>query len=515
MQIDSKYQPMAARYRTLRACESGCENIIRSILGMRKEIALVSLLYIIYNINMRGINSGDTWPAAMLPFAMLSQRTIYLDMFANFFQSLSFNPYMVILSEGHYLSFYPIVIPVLITPLYAIPYLLLNLLQLPLDMLNTSFYLLVFIMEKLFASLIAVTSVVFCFLGWKEIMRREIAYICAVIYALATNTWVTSSQALWQQGMVELIISILMFLIIVNEKNRSDGKIIFMGVFSGLFIFNRPSDSLLLLPVLTYALYLGKKSFLYYLGSGVLSGLPFLAYNLFFFQHFFGGYANLLSEFTLSSSFMVNLGGLLISPSRGMLIFSPILLLSLFAYPRIKDIDAESLRVFLYMAGISILLQLIVYGCFRVWWAGHCYGPRFLVCLLPFLVTYVGLFLNGWLYFDRIRGKDVICLALVAVLLIWSIFVQAVGAFCYPNGNWDGAPKNVDLTPDRLWDWNDNQISRSLHSGPIIVNPIKIFSFFSGHSDSHQINNDKNRSIGWSKLDEEGIIGGLKGYGCS
>jgi hypothetical protein len=236
---------------------------------------------------------------------------------------------------------------------------------------------------------------------------------------------------------------------------------------------------------------------------------------MFFFQNVFGGYANLLSEFTLSSSFMVNLSGLLISPSRGLLIFSPILLLSLFAYPRIKDIDAESLRTFLYMAGISILMQLAVYGCFRVWWAGHCYGPRFLVCLLPFLVTFVGLFLNGWLHFDRIRGKEVIYLALVAILLIWSIFVQAVGAFFYPNGNWDGTPQNVDLSPDRLWDWNDNQISRSLHSGPIIVNPIKILSLFSGNSDSHQINDDKNRSIGWSKLDEEGIIGELKGYGYS
>lgn len=464
---------------------------------------------------MRAINSGDTWPAAMLPFSILSQGTFYLDIFANFFQSLNFDPHMIVLSEGHYLSFYPIVIPVLITPLYVIPYLSLNFLQFPLDMLDTTFYLIVFIFEKLFASLIAVASVVFCFLAWKQLMRKEIAYICAAIYAFATNSWVTSSQALWQQGMVELILSILIYLTIINEKNRSDRNIIYMGILSGLFIFNRPSDSLLMLPVLTYVMLLGKKSFSYYAASGMFSGFPFLIYNLYFFQSFFGGYANLLSDFSLGSSFLFNLCGLLISPSRGLLIYSPILILSLFAYPMIKGIEGQGLRLFLKMAGISILLQIFVYSSFKVWWAGHCYGPRFLVCILPFLVTYIGLFLNGWLHFGRIRGKSMAYLSLVGMLMIWSVFVQAIGVFCYPNGNWDGTPENVDFSPERLWDWKDNQIARSLNSGPIIVNPLKIFGFISRDGELQQTSNDTNRSIGWSKLDKEGIIGGLKGYGRS
>jgi hypothetical protein len=502
---------MSSGCKISREMREGCGNIPKSILGIRSGLVLFILIYIIYNINMRTINSGDTWPASMLPFAILGQRTLYLDMFSNFFQSLDFTPHMVVVSEGHYLSIYPIVIPVLLTPLYVIPHLLLNLLQFPLDMLNTSFYLLVFIIEKLFASLIAATSVVFCFLAWKELIRREMAFLCAGIYAFATNTWATSSQALWQQGMVELILSILIFLTIINEKKRSDRKIIFMGILSGLFIFNRPSDSLLMLPVLVYAFHLGKRHFLYYMVSGALSGFPFLAYNLFFFHNVFGGYGDQLSEFTLGSSFLVNMSGLLFSPSRGLLIYSPILLLSLLGYMRIRDIDARSLRLFFYVAGFSILLELIVYSSFREWWGGSCYGPRFLVCLLPFLVTYIGLYLNGWLHLGCIKGKDILYLCLIAVILIWSIFVQVVGVFFYPNGNWDGSPQAVDLSPNRLWDWNDNPINRCLHSGPIIVNPFKIFGFLSGH-DSHQVIDETNKSIGWSRLNDEGIIGGLKGY---
>lgn len=510
--------------------------ILSYIAEKRKGIILILFTYIIYNINMRAINSGDTWPAAMLPFSILSQGTLYLDMFADFFQSLNFDPHMVLLSDGHFLSFYPIVIPVLITPFYIIPYSLFNLIHLPLNMLDSSFYLAIFILEKIFASLISVASVVFCYLSLKELIRREIAYICAAIYAFATNTWVTSSQALWQQGMVELILSVLIFLTIINEKNRSNINIIYMGILSGLFMFNRPSDTPLLLPFLVYVLLIGKRTFLYYLFFSVFSGFPFLVYNLYFFKNIFGGYTNLLSDFSLGTSILMNLSGLMISPSRGLLIYSPILILSLFGYTHIKEIDGWNLKLFLKIAGISILLQLLVYGSYRIWWAGHCYGPRFLVCILPFLVVYIGLFLNGWLRFDRIRGKYLVYLCLIGLLLIWSVSVQVIGAFCYPNGNWDGTPEDVDLG-ERLWDWNDNQITRSIQAGPIIVNPFVIFSIVfddeslpqtgnitnrsicvSQNNDSfmdnrlQQTSNGANRSIGWGKLEREGIIGGLKGY---
>lgn len=490
---------------------TGCGNILRYISAIKRNFILFILIYIIYNLNMRTINSGDTWPASMLPFAILSQRTLYLDMYSNFFHSLNFTPHMVVLSCGHYLSIYPIVIPVLLTPLYAIPYLMLNQLHFPLDMLNLSFYLLIFIMEKLFASFIAATSVVFCFLAWKELVRREIAALCAGIYAFATNTWATSSQALWQQGMVELILSMLIFLIIINEKKRSDSKIILIGLLSGLFIFNRPSDSLLMLPVLVYAFRLGKRQFIYYMACGALSGLPFLSYNLIFFHNVFGGYADHLSEFAFGIEILMNMCGLLFSPGRGLLVYSPILLLSLIGFLRIRDIDNRNLRLFFYAAGISIILEFIVYGSFRVWWAGNCYGSRFLVCLMPFLVTYIGLYLNGWLHLGRIQGKDILSICLIAAILIWSVFVQVVGVFFYPNGDWDDSPQPVDSSPNRLWDWSDNPIVRCLHSGPIIVNPSKIFGFLLGHNSS-QIINDTDKSIGWSKLNKEGFIGGLNGY---
>jgi len=44
--------------------------------------------------------------------------------------------------------------------------------------------------------------------------------------------------------------------------------------------------------------------------------------------------------------------------------------------------------------------------------------------------------------------------------------VQFIGAFYYPNGDWDGNP-NVDHHPEKLWDWSDTQIIRTFSAGMI------------------------------------------------
>jgi hypothetical protein len=66
------------------------------------------------------------------------------------------------------------------------------------------------------------------------------------------------------------------------------------------------------------------------------------------------------------------------------------------------------------------------------------------------------------------------------VILAWSVFAQIVGAFYYPGGNWDGDP-NIDQHPERLWDFEDTQITRAIKAGPappvIILNLISLAKY--------------------------------------
>ncbi len=96
------------------------ELIIRSIKSLiefirRHEIlCLFCLVYLVYNINGRTMTAGDTIPASLLPFSILENHNLYLDQFSNYYELNSDSTYFLAKTKDHFLSFYPIVTPILI-----------------------------------------------------------------------------------------------------------------------------------------------------------------------------------------------------------------------------------------------------------------------------------------------------------------------------------------------------------------------------------------------------------------
>ena len=431
-------------------------------------LCLFCLVYFVYNINFRPIPSGDTIPASLLPFSILEDHSLYFDRFYHYYAFNNYGIYFFANNGGHYLSSYPIVIPVLVTPFYVIPYVFLKLNSCPIDLFYPGFSLTVSIMEKLSASLIASVSVVFVYLALKELVPRRTSAFVALIFAFGTNTWTISSQALWQHGLGELLLAASIFLVLLNEKQASNRLIILLGTLSGLFVFNRPADAILLIPFIYYILRLNDMRIGYYIFGALLSGIPFLLYNIHYFGNLFGGYSTLLNSFDFSSEIFARLMGLLFSPSRGLFVYTPVMLLSILGFFNIFKLSSKRTKEFLLLLGVSCLAQVFMYSAFNIWWAGGCYGPRFLTDMLPALTIYLGVFINKINFNVKVR-KNMVAYIAIFLILIWSLCVQFVGAFYYPSGNWDGEP-NVDYHPDRLWDWKDTQITRTFNAG--MVSPL-------------------------------------------
>src|SRR5262249_47664138 len=70
--------------------------------------------------------------------------------------------------------------------------------------------------------------------------------------------------------------------------------------------------------------------------------------------------------------------GLLVSPNRGLLIFSPIVLLVAAGIAR--SLGSADLRMGWLLSGGAILF--VVYASYSVWWGGFTFGPRYLLDLL-------------------------------------------------------------------------------------------------------------------------------------
>ncbi len=236
--------------------------------------------------------------------------------------------------------------------LYIIPYIYLKLNQYSCRHVPSCFSMIVMIMQKLSASLIAHPICYFRLFVAERIAGRRTAFIVAMVFAFATNTWTISSQALWQHGLVELFLAISIFLVLRYEKHSSNRLIICLGILSGLFLFNRPIDSILLISVIYYIFAMKGEKLYIILFRSLISSIPFIFYNLNFFGSFFGGYSLLLSGFDLSSDMISRLIGLLISPSRGLFIYTPIILLSILGYFKIYRLSNKKIKDFLLILGL-------------------------------------------------------------------------------------------------------------------------------------------------------------------
>ncbi len=87
-----------------------------------------------------------------------------------------------------------------------------------------------------------------------------------------------------------------------------------------------------------------------------------------------------LPEERFATPFFQGFYGLTFSPGKGLFWYNPLLLASLFAWPAFfRRHRAEAL-----LAGVVVLGNVAFYASWYLWWAGHAWGPRFLVTVLPF-----------------------------------------------------------------------------------------------------------------------------------
>jgi hypothetical protein len=195
----------------------------------------------------------------------------------------------------------------------------------------------------------------------------------------------------------------------------------------------------------------------------ILIGAALLAYNVWFFDSILGGQAEIErlhmrlhgTSGPWSGNLLDGLLGTLLSPNRGLLVFSPWIAVAIFALgvPAVRGrLIAHSLvPVMLF----SLLPYLLILSKYSVWWGGHCFGPRYWTDTIPLFAIPFAFGLQWML------TKSRVLVAVSALTVGFSIAVQLIGAFCYPS-SWNLEPRNVDTHHERLWDWRDTELSRCL-----------------------------------------------------
>ena len=445
-------------------------------MNIKKEtILLLIFSLIVYLANGETISSGDAIPNSLLAFNLLENHTLNFDAFRNSYlctESYSNCYFFIEANNGHLSSFYPIGSAIVTFPLYLIFYIYLKLthsLWVPLDLTADSFEAYRASLEKLAASLTTAISVSIFYLSLRLKFKRKLSLLATFIFAFATNTWMTSSQGLWQHGISNLaLVSIIFCLLKANRAPEQYQKrwLLAAGLISGLIPGIRPTSALYVIAAILYIVFSYRFKAIFFL-SGLITAIPSLLWNLYYFGNLTGGYSSFLSEspyvFSLDHFIKASLGTL-ISPSRGLLIFSPIVLYSLLGAYQVFKLRTRKDEQLIGSMTIAAIALLGSYFFFRIWWAGHSYGPRFTTDLMPILCYLISYFLaSNMSKFKLLKFKKLlnIQLLLFMTLLIFSTSTQVAGAFGYnPGVMWNAIPLNVRIYRYRLWNIRDNQIER-------------------------------------------------------
>ncbi len=274
--------------------------------------------------------------------------------------------------------------------------------------------------------------------------RRSLAILVALAYGFGTSALSVASQNLWQQTVSAFFLCLGAYAFIKHPERSKWAAL--AGLALGIGVASR---STLLFPLVAVFVYLAiyhRRSAVSFAAGAAPGPLALAAYNFYYFGNPFTLAQQLVGHGVATEKtgspdlwqtpFFEGLAGLLVSPSRGLLVFSPFLILSAWGIVRIwRDSRYRVLRPLTVGALAVMALQCKWFD----WWGGWTYGPRPWVDMIPLLLVFL------YPVIEPIRERRWL-LAPFSVALAWSVFVHVVGAFSYDK-TWNDRTLHVVRIP--------------------------------------------------------------------
>jgi len=407
-------------------------------------LGLVFVLVLVYSANgpWRGAAgaSADNLPARYLPFSILRHWSFYLDGMPEMPATYAY--YVRRTSDGHVVSDYPVGTPVLAVPIYA-PFVLLGL-----DPRSP------FVpwLERAAAAVLVAASAAFLYGALRGLTDGVAALALALVYGLGTSALSVSSQGLWQHAGSQLALTAALYCVV--RGRRSAALSAASGFPMAFAIVCRPTDVLLVAPLAIYTL-LTRRDWRF-----IAWALPPAAFQLWYGTTYFGD--PLRTQFALgggafSMDLREGLFGLLLSPGRGLLVYSPVFVLSIVGAGLVWRRGGDGV---LRAISIGIVPTVVLYARWMAWPGGISYGPRLLADLTPLLTALIVPVV------PIVRRSRALC-ATGLVLVLWSIAAHAYGLVpAWGSEIYYRLDRPLDET---LWEWRHHPIVGSVRRWPEAV----------------------------------------------
>ncbi len=314
------------------------------------------------------------------------------------------------------------------------------------------------------AALLMAIFVVACFHFANLVLPLSWSLAVAIFAAFGTQVWSTASRVLEPDTWTILLIFSAVVLLLASELGDTRLRPVLLASLLASSYFVHPTTAIPIAGITGFLAIYRRKEFLPFAFTGAFWLLLFVVFSWLTFGQVLPNY---YQPGRLGfQTFVEALPGNLISPSRGLLVYIPLLAAIGFLLLRYRRVVPHKRLVTLSL--IILTAHWLMISGFEHWWAGHSYGPRYWTSMVPWFVLLGVLSARGLLNQqpDPLRRSWKVKTG-VLVLASLSVFIHARGALSEETRLWNARPFDIDLRAGRLWDWSYPQFLAGLIDPPL------------------------------------------------
>lgn len=350
--------------------------------------------------------------------------------------------------------------------------------------------------QKTIAGIISVIIFVILTYIAKIYLNTKLSIGIALIFWLGTSLSSTLGQALWSQNFATLYALLAIYLMLQISTFNKHSYWVLLAFVLFMAYLTRPTLSLLSIAIISYIFCKNKKYIAIKTASllSVFLGI-FVLFSMIEFNQPLPDYY--MPKRLLSNTFWLAFTGNLISPSRGLFIFSPFLLLFFINPKGIYGIFIKNKSLIFIL--VWSLLHLIIISKFHHWWGGFSYGSRLMADILPGLYL-IFVILFTYILKQRTSLNYQINLLFLIIAIPLSFYFNTIQGLYneYSGEIWNQEP-NIDKYPEYLFDWRYPQFlyNEERHTARLVNFKKKSLDFISIGS-SNSFNSKNIIYMGWS-----------------
>ncbi|GIW05443.1 MAG: hypothetical protein KatS3mg060_0248 [Dehalococcoidia bacterium] len=423
---------------------------IRTLIGL----TVVLVVFTVHACSEIRSGADSRW-TVHLAYSILREGDLDLDEYREAIARQSF--YFVEEARGHLVHAYPVAISVLAAPFVALLDPVVGpLLPLPSRLLadrGDPELVKFWTIEATIASLWVAIAALFVYLMARTITSTAGALVVTAAFAFGTSAWSTASRGLWGHAPSLLFLSLAVWLL--RQAPQRPVCAGWAGLPLGFAVATRPQDWLSVVVIGAVLALRFPRQLPIYLATLALPLGPAIGYLLWTYGRPFSPYSSPQQLFT-AANMLEAIAGILVSPSRGLFIYSPVLLVALAG--AVWRVRTGRWTVLDGAFAAIVVLHVLMLASFVNWWGGHSFGPRLMTDVLPYLMVFLAYGVEAIRTLPAWPRR--LASAATALLLAASVAIHGIGANNYAVNFWSGEPVSVNDDPSRLWSVRDAQLLR-------------------------------------------------------